>query len=58
VDQAKGMLMQALGCTAEAALARMRQISQEQNLRVTDVAQRIIDSRGTRPARVKTTGTV
>ena len=58
VDQAKGMLMQALGCTAETALARMRQISQEQNLRVTDVAQRIIDSRGTRPARVKTTGTV
>jgi len=58
VDQAKGMLMQALGCTAEAALARMRQISQEQNLRVTDVAQRIIDSRGTRPARVKATGTV
>ena len=48
VDQAKGMLMQALGCSAEKALARMRQISQEQNLRVTDVAQRIIDSRGTR----------
>jgi hypothetical protein len=45
VDQAKGMLMQALGCTAEDALARMRQISQEQNLRVTGVAQRIIDSR-------------
>ena len=48
VDQAKGMLMQALGCSAEKALARMRQISQEQNLRVTDVAQRIIDARGTR----------
>jgi ANTAR domain-containing protein len=45
VDQAKGMLMHALGCTAEDALARMRQISQEQNLRVTGVAQRIIDSR-------------
>lgn len=57
VDQAKGMLMQALGCTAEAALARMRQISQEQNLRVTDVARRIIDARGTRPAPAKTTGT-
>lgn len=56
VDQAKGMLMQALGCTAEDALARMRQISQEQNLRVTDVAQRIIDSRGTRPARARPTG--
>jgi hypothetical protein len=45
VDQAKGMLMQALGCSAEDALAKMRQISQEQNLRVTSVAQRIIDSR-------------
>jgi hypothetical protein len=67
VDQAKGMLMQALGCNAEDALARMRQISQEQNLRVTDVAQRIIDSRGTgrpgqpgrggtRPARTKAAG--
>jgi ANTAR domain len=67
VDQAKGMLMHALGCNAEDALARMRQISQEQNLRVTDVAQRIIDSRGTgrpsqsggsgtRPARTKAAG--
>jgi hypothetical protein len=46
VDQAKGVLMHALGCSAEDALGRMRQISQEQNLRVTDVAQRIIDSRG------------
>jgi hypothetical protein len=46
VDQAKGMLMQALGCSAEDALDKLRQISQERNLRVTDVAQRIIDSRG------------
>ena len=56
VDQAKGMLMQALGCTAEDALARMRQISQEQNLRVTDIAQRIIDSRGRPPGRATTAG--
>jgi ANTAR domain len=47
VDQAKGMLMQTLGCTAEDALGKMRQLSQEQNLRVTDIAQRIIDSRAT-----------
>ena len=47
VDQAKGMLMQVLGCSAEDALDKMRQISQEENLRVTDIAQRIIDSRGT-----------
>jgi hypothetical protein len=54
VDQAKGMLMQALGCSAEDALDRLRQISQERNLRVTDVARTIIDSRGARGAR--TTG--
>jgi hypothetical protein len=46
VDQAKGILMHALGCSAEEALARMRQISQARNLKVTDVAARVIDSRG------------
>jgi predicted LPLAT superfamily acyltransferase len=46
VDQAKGMLMHALGCTADEALRRMREVSQEHNMRVTDVAARIIDSRG------------
>jgi hypothetical protein len=46
VDQAKGVLMHALGCTAEEALQRMRQVSQARNLKVTDVATRIIDSRG------------
>jgi hypothetical protein len=46
VDQAKGVLMHALGCTAEEALQRMRQVSQAQNLKVTDVAARIIESRG------------
>jgi len=51
VDQAKGMLMHALGCSAEDALGRLRQISQEQNLRVTDVAQRIIDSRAGAPGK-------
>jgi hypothetical protein len=51
VDQAKGMLMQALGCSADDALDRLRQISQERNLRVTDVARTIIDSRGARGAR-------
>ena len=51
VDQAKGMLMQALGCSAEDALGKLRQISQERNLRVTDVARTIIDSRGARGAR-------
>jgi AmiR/NasT family two-component response regulator len=45
------MLMQALGCSADDALARMRRISQERNLRVTDVARTIIDSRGARRPR-------
>jgi ANTAR domain len=46
VDQAKGMLMHALGCSATEALKRMRQVSQQQNIKVTDVAARIIASNG------------
>lgn len=45
VDQAKGVLMHALGCSAEEALQRMRQVSQQRNLRVTEVAARVIGSR-------------
>lgn len=56
VDQAKGMLMHALGCSAEDALGKMRQISQERNLRVTDVARTIIDSRGVIPGQPGRTG--
>jgi hypothetical protein len=44
VDQAKGILMHALGCSADDALDRMRQVSQRTNLRATEVAQRIIDA--------------
>ena len=44
VDQAKGILMHALGCTADEALERMRQVSQRSNIRATDVAQRVIDA--------------
>ena len=44
VDQAKGILMHALGCGADEALARMRQISQARSVKVTDVAGRIIES--------------
>lgn len=44
VDQAKGILMHALGCTADDALERMRQVSQRTNLRATEVAQRVIDA--------------
>jgi hypothetical protein len=45
VDQAKGVLMHALGCSADEALQRMRQISQARNLRVTEVAARITEAR-------------
>ncbi|HXZ63638.1 MAG TPA: ANTAR domain-containing protein [Streptosporangiaceae bacterium] len=44
VDQAKGILMHALGCTADQALDRMRQVSQHNNIRAVEVAQRIIDA--------------
>jgi hypothetical protein len=47
VDQAKGVLMHALGCSADEALDRMREISQAGNLRVTEVAARITQARGT-----------
>ncbi len=48
VDQAKGILMHALGCTADEALRRMREVSQRSNLRATEVARRIIAAH-TRP---------
>lgn len=44
VDQAKGILMHALGCTAEQALDRMREVSQRTSLRATEVAQRVVDA--------------
>jgi ANTAR domain len=45
VDQAKGVLMHALGLSADEALKRMRQVSQARNLKVTEVAARVIESR-------------
>jgi ANTAR domain len=44
VDQAKGILMHALGCSADQALERMREVSQRSNLRATEVARRVIDA--------------
>ncbi len=49
VDQAKGILMHALSCSADEALARMREVSQRSNIRATEVAQRIIDAHSNRP---------
>ncbi|HEY7879849.1 MAG TPA: ANTAR domain-containing protein [Streptosporangiaceae bacterium] len=42
VDQAKGILMHALGCTAAEAFDRLREISQTRHVKVTDVAATII----------------
>lgn len=44
-DQAKGILMQSLGCDADEALATLRRESQRSHLKVTEVAQKIIDNR-------------
>jgi hypothetical protein len=40
VDQAKGVLMHALGCDADDALRRLRQESQRRHVKVTEVASR------------------
>ncbi|WP_051712482.1 ANTAR domain-containing response regulator [Spirillospora albida] len=42
VDQAKGILMHALGCDADAAFAEMRRISQTRHVKLTALAQRIV----------------
>ncbi|MEP7024430.1 MAG: ANTAR domain-containing protein [Actinomycetota bacterium] len=44
VDQAKGVLMHALGCSAQEAFERMRQISQTRHVKVTEVAATIISA--------------
>ena len=41
-DQAKGILMHALNCSAEEALQFMRRESQQRHIKVTDVAARVI----------------
>jgi hypothetical protein len=46
VDQAKGILMHALSCSADEALAKIRDVSQRSNLRATEVAARVIDAHG------------
>jgi len=46
VDQAKGILMHALGCDAEDALRRMRKESQRNHVKVTEVARRVVAAYG------------
>jgi hypothetical protein len=54
VDQAKGILMHALGCSAQEAFDRMRETSQTRHVKVTEVAKTIIKAHrsvsGPRPA--------
>jgi hypothetical protein len=45
-------LMHALGCSADEALERMREVSQRSSIRATEVARRIIDAHTGRPGRV------
>jgi hypothetical protein len=52
VDQAKGILMHALGCDADDALRRLRAESQRRHIKVTEVARQVVDAHGvggTRP---------
>jgi hypothetical protein len=57
VDQAKGILMHALGCDADEALRRLRQESQRRHVKVTEVAAEVvagaakIGAKGTKQAR-------
>jgi hypothetical protein len=46
VDQARGKLMHSLGCSADEAMQWLRRISQERNVRVADVASRILAADG------------
>lgn len=48
VDQAKGVLMQALGCDPDEAFDRLRRTSQSQHIKLTEVAAEVVRSR-TRP---------
>jgi ANTAR domain len=45
-DQAKGILMHALGCDADEALKFLRQQAQRRHLKVTEVATMIIETHG------------
>jgi hypothetical protein len=51
VDQAKGILMHALGCDADEALRRLREQSQRRHVKVTEVAAEIVA--GAKTAKVR-----
>ena len=47
IGQAQGILMERYKVTAERAFAVLSRVSQETNVKVRDVAQRLIDTRET-----------
>ena len=59
VDQAKGILMHALGCDADEALQRLRHESQRRHVKVTEVAGEVVAAYGSedgKPGRAAGTG--
>ncbi|MQA95762.1 MAG: ANTAR domain-containing protein [Streptosporangiales bacterium] len=42
IDQAKGIIMQAKGCDAEEAFAMLREVSQQTQVKLADVARRLV----------------
>jgi AmiR/NasT family two-component response regulator len=42
VDQAKGVLMHAMGCDADTAFQELKRISQTRHVKLTAIAQRIV----------------
>jgi GAF domain-containing protein len=47
IGQAKGIIMERFGIDDVRAFAMLRQLSQDTNIKLVDVAQRVIDTRGT-----------
>ena len=45
IGQAKGILMERFGIDAVGAFEMLRKLSQQMNLRLYDIAQRVVDSR-------------
>jgi GAF domain-containing protein len=56
IDQAVGLLRGRTGATSEEAFARLREISQNDHVKLVDVAQRIVDE-AVRRARARHSGT-
>ncbi len=54
VDQAKGILMHALGCDADEALKRLRQESQRRHVKVTEVATEVVAAYGSEEPKTTT----